>query len=202
MKRLFLSCVFILGSTFTFAQTHFGLKGGLNLAKLNISVNVPGFGSGSNSSETLTGFHAGVYLSARLSDAISIQPELIYSAQGGGSSTGDIKVNYLNVPLMLVYHANPRINLHVGPQLGFVLSGTSGGQSIANELNPIDFGLGFGLGVEVGSGVSLGFRYNLGLSNIAKVDLTGAPPGTSITMTNNVMQFSFAYKLTKPKRLQ
>ena len=48
-----------------------GIKGGLNLAKLD----------GIENAENRTGLHAGAYVNLNLG-GISIQPELLYSAQG------------------------------------------------------------------------------------------------------------------------
>lgn len=190
---LFISLV---GSTY--AQMDWGVKGGLNLAKFHVSATVPGFGSVSNSTDNITSFHAGVYMRAFLSKMVSIQPELMYSGQGGSSSTGEAKFEYINVPVMFQYNANKRFNIHAGPQIGFVVAATSGGQSIMNDLNTIDVALGFGFGFEFGRGVSLGFRYNLGLTNITKIDLSGAPAGTSVTTTNEVIQIGLSYRLSHP----
>lgn len=194
MKKALLVVLIGCSVTSAFSQVIVGIKGGLNLAKVHVEATVPGFGSGSSSSDNLTSFHAGLYLRAPLGSTVSIQPELIYSVQGGSSSGSDLKLDYLNVPIMLVYHANQQFNLQVGPQLGFILSTNSGSTS---DFNSMDFGLGFGAGFDFGSGTNLGFRYVLGLSNITKVDTSQAPAGTSITTTNQVIQFSIGFKLSK-----
>jgi hypothetical protein len=98
---------------------------------------------------------------------------------------------------MLLYNATPQVNIHAGPQLGFLLDASSGGVSGTDGFNAIDVGLGFGIGGKFDSGMSLGFRYNLGLSNILNLDTTGLPSGVSVSMTNQVMQFSLGFALSK-----
>ncbi|MBL7851602.1 MAG: PorT family protein [Cyclobacteriaceae bacterium] len=195
MKKFFLIALVFLPVAPLFSQTIFGIKGGLNLAKIHIEASIPGFGSGSNSSDNLTSFHAGLYMRARLGTSVSIQPELIYSGQGGTSQGSDLKLDYLNLPVMLLYHANEQFSLQAGPQLGFILSTNSG--SVSNDFNAMDFGLALGAGYDFTGGPNLTFRYVLGLTNITKIDTTGAPAGTSITTTNQVIQFSIGFKLSK-----
>jgi hypothetical protein len=195
MKKFLLCTLFFLSASTLFGQATFGVKAGLNLAKVNIDATIPGFGSASSSSDNLTAFHAGIYMRAPLSSSVSIQPELIYSGQGGTASGSDLKLDYLNLPIMLLYHANERFNLQAGPQLGYILSTNSG--SVSNDFNALDFGIAFGAGFDFASGANLGFRYVLGLSNITKVDTTGAPAGTSITTTNQVIQFSIGFKISR-----
>jgi len=195
MKKFLLFALVLWPSSSLFSQVIVGIKGGLNLAKIHVDATIPGIGSGNSSSDNLTAFHAGMYLRAPLGGAMSIQPELVYSAQGGTAQGTDLKLDYLNVPIMLLYHANQQFNLQAGPQLGILLSTNSG--SVSNDFNAMDFGLAFGAGFDFSSGTNLVFRYVLGVSNITKVDTTGAPTGTSITTTNQVIQFSIGFKISQ-----
>ncbi len=194
MNKFVLLWALTLSYNMSSAQTLWSIKAGLNLAKFKATATIPGFGSGSATSDNLTSFHAGFTLRAPISSEVSIQPEVLYSGQGGSSQGVDLTTDYINVPIMLQYHASPNFNLQFGPQLGFLISAEAAGQSVMDDLETFDFALGFGFEAAVGGPVSLGFRYNLGLSNFSKMP-TGAPAGTTLTTTNQVMQFSVGLRL-------
>jgi hypothetical protein len=200
MKRLGGILILVLVCSSAFGQTVFGLKAGLNLAALRVSASIPGIGSGSNTTDKRTSFCAGLFVRSPLGEKGSLQTELLYSSQGGGSTNGspEIKVDYIISPIMFRYHTNEMVTLQAGPQLGFLVSAETAGQSISSEMNSLDLALNFGVGFEFAGGVDLSFRYVLGLTNAASnVDTTGAPPGTTITMNNQVMQFALGFKLSK-----
>ena len=80
------------------AQHHhaeFGLKGGVNFAKLNFE--------GNTDVNTRTSFHLGGLAHFHLSKQFAIQPELMYSGQGASYAGGDIKLSYINVPVIGQY---------------------------------------------------------------------------------------------------
>lgn len=175
----------------------YGIKGGLNLAKLKMS-----FGGLSASSEDLVSFHAGFYGVLMTSEKFGIQPEIVYSGQGGGGSggSGNFNLGYINVPVMLRYTFTPGVSLQAGPQVGFLLSASVDGTDAKSAMNSVEFGVGFGLGVERPSGVNFAFRYNLGISNTLSSDVNTALAGLglgSLTMTNQVIQFSLGFNLSK-----
>ena len=125
-----------------------------------------------------------------ISDKFSFQPELLYSQQGFNedfsladlTAENEIKLSYLNIPLMAKYYITDGISIVAGPQIGFLLSAdnefsstttfggvtemTSGDEDIKDAVNSIDFGLGFGVGYRLDNGLNFSARYNLGLSNI------------------------------------
>ena len=188
-----------LASIGAFAQSpSFGIKAGLNLAKYSIKVSANGM-SGSADSNNLTGFMGGFYATFKASEMFSIQPELLYSGQGGSSSSGDLKLGYINVPLMLRYNATPNFSLQAGPQLGFLISATGGGTDVRDQFNGLDLSIPLGFGFDTESGFNGSFRYIIGLTNMAKVDLSGSGlSGVDFSVTNQVLQFSLGYRLSQP----
>ncbi len=172
-----------------------GAKAGLNIAKLKMSV-----GTISASTDDLVSFHAGLYGKIKTSEKFFIQPEFIYSAQGGKGDGGNFNMGYLNVPVMLAFVFTPGISLQAGPQVGFLMNATVDGADVKSEMNSVDFGAGFGLGVERPSGFSFSFRYNIGFSNTLSSALASSLAGLgfgTVSMTNQVMQFSVGYRLSK-----
>jgi len=123
MKKQLLSICIVLG-TMAFAQfsdgPRFGLKAGGNLSSF----------TGSDSKSKI-GFYAGAFVNVPLSEAFSIQPEVVYSQQGakakdqyyfGAIAVTDMKqtLGYINVPVMVQYNATPKFYLEVGPEFGFL----------------------------------------------------------------------------------
>src|SRR6476620_4926340 len=119
MKKFFL--FFVCASAFvaTKAQVSYGVKGGLNLSNI--------IGSDAEGAKAKIGFHAGVFAGIPVADRFSIQPELVYSAQGAKyEETGedDVKINsgYLNIPVLAKFTTASGFYGATGPQLGFLMS--------------------------------------------------------------------------------
>jgi len=198
MKHPLLLLALMLAGSGVMAQNrYFGIKGGLNIAHTTISL-----GGISASSNDLTSFHVGIYNVLMTSEKFGFQCELLYSAQGGGGSggSGDFKLNYLSVPILMRYTFTPGVSIQAGPQVGFLMSATVNGVDAKSAMSDVDFGLGFGLGVERPSGVSFSFRYVLGLTNTFNSTTSSAFNQLGFgntTMTNRVVQLSLGYRLSK-----
>ena len=153
----------------------FGIKGGVNLATMEIDDD-----SQSNEINTnnKTSFHAGLLVNVPLGGALRFQPELVYSGQGSKFSTGsgitsvkgELDLHYINVPLMLQLQGNSGFYGELGPQIGFLIKGQSEingvEEDIKDDLKKLDFGAGLGIGYLTRVGLGLGARYNMGFSNI------------------------------------
>jgi Outer membrane protein beta-barrel domain len=194
-KRLVFMMIILVPGFATAQDFSWGAKAGLNLAKLKMSV-----GTISASSDDLVSFHAGLYGKIKTSEKFFIQPEFIYSAQGGKGDGGNFNMGYLNVPVMLAFEFSPGISVQAGPQVGFLMNASVDGTDIKSQMNSVDFGASFGFGVERPSGFSFSFRYNIGftntLSSAVASSLAGLGLGT-VSMTNQVIQFSLGYRLSK-----
>lgn len=163
-------------------KARLGVVAGINFAKWTGND----VGSGA---ERRTAFFGGGTVSLGLSEAFTLQSGLAYSQEGtganlGGGITGAVKVDYLIVPLELkagttLRGTTPiRPYLLAGARVGFKtrckVEASGGGAStevdcddpsLQVRLKGTDFGLGFGLGVEIGR-VALGGRYTLGLTSV------------------------------------
>src|SRR5882762_6463246 len=115
MKKLALVLVAGISFVAANAQIQFGVKAGANFS------NITG-GDG----KTLVSFNAGALVKIPLADALSLQPEVVYSGQGAkGSSNGvDVKqtLNYINVPILATYTLPVGVFFQTGPQIGFLIS--------------------------------------------------------------------------------
>ncbi|WP_375240399.1 porin family protein [Polaribacter sp.] len=191
MKKVLLAvAILAAGLTANAQEVNFGAKAGVNFA--NVS------GEDVEDNITRTSFNVGAVVEFEISDKFSIQPELIYSAQGAKleeESDVDLtlKLDYLNVPVIAKFYAAESFSLEFGPQVGFLLSakakakigGDSGETDIKDEFETVDFGLNFGAGYKLDSGLNFSARYNLGLSNVAKE--------SESSVKNSVFQISVGY---------
>ncbi len=205
MKKLFLIGLVALGFTVNSnaQDVDFGAKAGLNFATIN--------GDETDRTNMKTAFHLGGYAEIMLSDDFSVQPELLYSMQGtkiddsytelgvSVKEETDIKIDYINIPIMAKYYVSEGLSLEAGPQFGFLISAeadsdvTVGGQTqsatidLKDNLKSLDFGFNVGIGYKLDTGINFGARYNLGLSNVNDNDQEG------LKNQNGVVQLSVGY---------
>jgi len=193
MKKSIISFAIILFIGMGMAQaqeTNFGIKAGFN--SYNIT-NDPG-----DNFDARSGFNAGIFSHIHLSPQFALQPELLYSQQGTtnidfGAVAADLKLDYLNLPVMLQYMFDNGFRLEAGPQLGFLLSAKmeSGDaeEDVKDELKSVDFGIGAGLGyIHVPSGFGVNARYNLGLTDLNETE--------GVTTKNRGFQVGIFYQFS------
>jgi hypothetical protein len=141
-KVLILSVALLLGIGAT-AQVKFGVKAGLNLASLSdvkakaARVSVAIF----ERDGMAAGFHAGGFVNFSFGQYIGLQPELLFSMQGGKQKLSSIVASqiasqyspfptnsnaslsyifdYINIPVLLDIKPFPNFSILIGPQIGF-----------------------------------------------------------------------------------
>ncbi len=188
--------LFLLVVVFTFSSVYsqgiiFGVKAGVNFADLKFSVSEM-----DDYADMRTAFHVGGIADVSISDKFSIQTELLYSSVGAKWSDDDYEndliTDYLTIPFLAKYYVAEGFSLQVGPQVGFLISakvkGDDEDDDIKDDLESIDFGLGFGAAYKLESGLFFDARYVLGLSNTWTTDIIGDE-----TAKNNVIQVSIGY---------
>lgn len=179
-KIVFLIALSILG----FAQAHaqkFGFKGGYNYSSLNGEV------AKDNTLKGLNGFYVGALMELPIGDVLALQPEIIYSRQGAaweyeydalflgkGVLKSDLRLDYLNIPVMAKVNLGP-LFLQGGVQFGFLvnnpeISVSALGNRISKELDKdayaaFDFGVGAGLGINLSEHFFVEARYTHSLTN-------------------------------------
>lgn len=174
-KIALLIALTIFGLTQANAQ-NFGFKGGYNYSSFNGDV------AKDNTLKGLSGFYVGALLELPLGDVLSLQPEVIYSRQGAawerknilGEFKKDLKLDYLNIPVMAKVNLGP-LFLQGGVQFGFLVgkpevSYTRGAQRVTEEVDKdayaaFDFGVGAGLGVNLSQHFFVEARYTHSLTN-------------------------------------
>jgi len=177
MKKVLLIAILAVAGVSNAQDMKFGVKGGLNFANVT------------NTTDTSmrTAFHLGGFANIGVSDKFSVQPELIYSAQGVKSSSSTLALDYLNIPVMAQFKVADQVSLEVGPQIGFLMSAKADSVDYKEYMKSTDFGLNFGGAYNIDENMSVGLRYNMGLSDTAKERSAGD------ATKNSVVQLSFGY---------
>lgn len=241
MKKVFLTMAALFAFGFANAQdVKFGAKAGLNLSML------------SGGSDSKVGFHVGGVAEIKFNDKVSLQPELMFSTEGGKNSYNgnlggtyytynqEIKLNKIIMPVMFKYYVIPNLSLELGPQLDYIVSGKSNSVLFAPDFNQkltedadmndtnsnivltesdgtttstpvthdfgfkkLNFGINFGAGYQLASGLFFQGRYNLGLTDfVSNANLLGSSVGGTTldpshygeSFKNSNIQFSVGFK--------
>ena len=166
--------------------TNFGVRLGLNRSTL---------GGENDGLSSRTSFHVGALINYRFSRTLAFQPELQYSGQGARIEAFGEEVeynfDYINLPLMVVlYPGGESVYFEAGPQFSLKVRADrvqDGETREVTEIKDTDFGLAFGVGVNVKQ-FFFNLRLNGGLLDIVEDDL-------NIDWTNRVLQLSVGVKL-------
>lgn len=138
-------------------------------------INFTNFSGGNTNYESRTGYMIGGFVKMNIPESnVAIQPEVYFAQKGAETGSGEIKLEYLEIPILVkVGLGNSDVvkpNLFAGPYAGINLNQSSGGLlGSGNNVENIDFGgvLGAGLDIEAGSSIfTIDLRYGLGLSNV------------------------------------
>jgi hypothetical protein len=163
----FLSVVFFTTTVLVAQQTHFGLKAGVNASGVDIT--------NGDDYTSKAGFNLGGLAHIHITRHFALQPEIVYSLQGGQDDNVKLNLHYVNIP---------------GPQLGFLTSAkTKTGDLEINrkdDLSAVDFSWSFGAGYLFPSGLGIDARYNHGISNISDDE--------SFEAKNRVFQIGLFYQ--------
>lgn len=202
MKRKLLSIAaalcFIAGAK---AQTSYGVKAGVNFAKLKASG-----GSLTYTSDATTSFYVTGYADIPVAPSFSLQPGVSLQGKGGKASAGefglaeDTKDNlmYIEVPVNLVYYIPTgdagKVFLGAGPYAGFGIHAKTSQGNLSESGSFSDFGyktfeagVNFLAGFKLTNGFLINGGYGLGLTNIYK-DIEGA------SLKNRVFSVGVGYQ--------
>lgn len=159
-----------------FSQLNVGIKGGSNISKID---------GRSFKDEFAYGYHLGGFAEIGLGGKLSIQPEVlfnqyqtkvdstfkaIYQNAFNSSFKGNVKLNYLSVPILLNYSLGNVISLQAGPQFGVLIDQSK--NLLENGKEAFDngeFSMLGGVQIKL-SKLRLQGRYAVGLNNINDID--------------------------------
>tara|TARA_R110002167_G_scaffold108803_1_gene277698 strand:- start:4590 stop:5147 length:558 start_codon:yes stop_codon:yes gene_type:complete len=183
MKKSSLFVIMLFVCTLVGAQDFgFGVKGGVNIASIGGNT-YAGLGSlGSRVS-----FHIGGLVQIPLTDKLSVQPELLYSSQGSNwsySDVGNIKLDYVNIPVMGKYAIIKGLSAEAGPLVGYLISTNSENKE---DFKNLDVAIAIGASYKMGNNLFFSLRYNKGIMNVNGVS------DLNVKNVNNVFQLTAGY---------
>ncbi|MFV8345789.1 porin family protein [Flavobacterium sp. ZB4P13] len=205
-KKLIFTSLVITFMTLTNANAQenvakFGVKGGVNFSNL--------YTDDVDDNNMLTGFNVGFFAKLSIADNIALQPEISYTGKGAElvynnafvSGTAQFKLDYIEVPLLLVVNVTKNFNIHAGPYAAYMVGAKTTNKSDSgsynfednidtDDFNKFDAGLAGGVGIDL-EPVSFGVRYNYGLTKIGKED--SSTSFSSPDAKNSVLSFYAAF---------
>lgn len=184
MKLFLITIIAMLMAVGTVAaqNINIGIKGGLNSFTIN--------NDDDSELDSRIGLNVGLLGHIHLTDQYAFQPDIVYSMQGATSGNTDIKLDYMNVPLLVQYMFDNGFRIQAGPQLGFLLNAeaenNNSSADIKDDFKSIDVGLSLGASyVHPPTGFGVDARYNLGISDISE--------GSNTKTTNRGVQVGVFY---------
>lgn len=156
----------------------YGVKAGVNLSNMNNDMTFdPAFSMGTGFQiGALVNFHWGQRTASSLpgTGLWGVQPELLFSNQVIKSDGGDVKLNYIKVPVMLKVYPLARLSVEVGPEFSYLISSSPESMKIdgatvkVGDCKGFNFGAGVGASYEFNFGLMVGARYSMGFSDLGK----------------------------------
>lgn len=156
----------------------YGFKVGANFSNMSNDMSFdPVFSMGTGfRAGALVNFHWGQRTASSLpgTGLWGLQPEVLYTNQVVKSDGGNIKLNYLQVPVMLKVYPTTSLSFEIGPEFSYLLSTSpsslqvSGADIKIGDCKGFVMGAGIGTSYEFGFGLLLGVRYSMGFTDLGK----------------------------------
>lgn len=184
-KLLFSTAILFANLSYSQQIDNYGLKAGLNFASLASDIANQGnqYTSISFETQNKVGFYFGAYAEKKYSEKGTLVGEALISFQGAKlnqtqkisypipgypsqsqSSTVDVNITQLNIPVYYKYNTSEKFSIHGGGYFGLILGSKIQGVSFNN--NTIDLGLLAGASYKFNELFSADARYNFGFLNL------------------------------------
>lgn len=189
MKKILLFTAFAI---FAFVNSNaqdfrLGAKLGGNFSNVN--------GDDVDDTNGRAGIHIGGVANIGFSEMLAIQPELVFSSQGYKVNLpGDdaqIRLSYINLPVMADVTLFDGFSLQGGPQVGFNISADAkydGDTDDIEDVQTIDFGVGIGAQYILPMNLFFQVRYVIGVTDVFE-EIDGYQPEAK----NSVISLSAGY---------
>ncbi len=188
MKKLIIALFMVIGiaqSSQAQVTLEPGIRAGVNFSKLT-----------NYDTDFKTGFYVGGELAIKFNKLYTLQPELVYSQQGGNSggqyvynvddmlfySDNKIKytIDYISLSAINKFHFGTGFHLLVGPSLDFKVNDNFENNFYSEQPIGFDFSLVGGFGYSLPNGLSFEARFKQGM-----VDIYGNNYNMNVDQNNN-----------------
>jgi len=193
MKNLLVITLLFIGGT-SFAQSSYGIKGGLNYGATGDYKN---FSEGVEDATTTkgkntTGYHLGGFAKFEVL-GFFLQPELVYTRLNTDYDTFEYKIDKIDAPILVGLNFLGPLNLKAGPSFQYIIN-----NKIDNStLKVSDVKDKITLGYQLGAGLSLGrLGFDVGYEGAFKENTAGSETASeNFTIDSRPSQwiFSLAY---------
>ncbi len=203
IKNLLILGLLAISSTALMAQS-VGLRVGVNSTNIGVAFDEDPATEDEFDFDAAIRFQVGLVAEIPLAGPVGIETGVIYNgygAKGGNLIEGDLRLDYIQIPLTLKLRADIgelSLFVHGGPYAALAFGGkdetTFFGISTEDEVNfgdgideynRLDFGLLVGGGVGFGP-IDLGVNYGYGLANIRNLD--------DIRLANRLLSLTLTYR--------
>lgn len=178
-----------------------GIKAGFNFSNV---TNASQINAGSR-----TGYHFGILFAPPSKSIISSRTELIYSRHGYNYSdstakaTGSIDLDYIMLAQYMCINITKYVQIQFGAQTGYLLhakadsgqmsTGNASADQMLSLYNRFQYGYGGGVEIHPYSGLLIGARYSISLSNLYSTTFYSGGGGMpsfvpNVNLKNNVLQ--------------
>lgn len=173
-KTLLLTLLVSFLSFYSFSQdAKYGVRAGMNISNLDFDPDAD------FKNQHRNGLMIGFFGEFHLSQTVLLAPELQWSSEGAKAE--DIRVDYIQVPVLLKFKLGKKLHLGLGPQVGVKVHEFEDGFK-----NFGYSGVG-GLEYKLSHQLFLDARYTYGLANVLDDDL-------GMEAKNSNIQFGFGFK--------
>lgn len=156
----------------------YGAKAGVTLSNMSNDMTFdPGFSMGTGFQVgALVNFHWGQRTESSLpgTGLWGLQPEILFSNQVIKSDGGNVKLNYIKVPVMLKVYPLSRLSIELGPEFSYLVSSSPKSLNVdqatikVGDCKGFNFGAGVGAAYEFNFGLIIGARYSMGFTDLGK----------------------------------
>lgn len=184
-------------------KTRFGIKAGVNLAKLRINDAPSGYSYETNLKTSMNGgFFANIPLGT---GGLAFQPEVLYSGQGSKITaklptttvTYEQDMRYIAVPLMFQLKTPGGFYVELGPQAAWLINAKTEVNDTKTEntdsFDNFDVAAAGGIGYLSRIGLGINARYVHGLSNTVEDGGGNNSANNGIEMKNQVIQIGLSW---------
>lgn len=145
----------------------------------------------------LPNFQIGFVSKVQLNDHIGliIEPGFIQKGAKDIMTGTNFRFGYINVPVLFYYSPIKKINLEVGPELGYRLYFKNIGDRATLPYSKLDFSAIIGLSYDINRKINIGSRYSYGLSRTRHDWLVARDKDHAIIGTIDIDQYNRCFEV-------